>query len=128
MWTTLRDQRQIDFYETAQRGAADEREDWRPMIRLIRTLQERGYANELFAFTSLLHFHVTTAQSYGAFEERTATVGITWVWSERVFHLRRHVGGWIADEPPAQICTEERVLDALEPMIAMHLNLPRPRA
>ena len=125
MWTSLRDQRQIEFYENAERGAGTEREDWKPMIRVVRALQEQEYASSLFAFTSLMHFHITTASDYATFDEASQTVCITWAWPIRRFHLRHHKGSWIADGPPQHVCREAGVLAAVRPMIAGMLESSR---
>ena len=86
MWAPLQHPGHVEFYEEFHRGRHDSGEDWQPMIRAVQYLQSQPYAPRLFAFTSLAHFHVTTAPSYQEFPGHR-TVGITWSFRDRSFHL-----------------------------------------
>ena len=86
MWAPLQHPGLVEFYEEFHRGRYERDEDWQPMIRAVQYLQSQPYAPRLFAFTSHANFHVTTAPSYQEFPGHR-TVGITWRFRDRSFHL-----------------------------------------
>lgn len=86
MWAALQHPRHVQFYEELQRDRYERGEDWQPMIRAVQYLQAQPYASQLYAFTSLADFHITTAPSYEDFQGHR-TVGVTWMFRDRAFRL-----------------------------------------
>jgi hypothetical protein len=70
MWGPLIDPGFIKFYEELQQVWRDD--DWQPMIRAIKYVQAQTYSANLFAFTSLAQFNVTTASSYDVYSDHHA--------------------------------------------------------
>jgi hypothetical protein len=105
MWATLQDPGFLIFYQDFHDGRYFRDEDWQPMIRAVRHLQSQPYASALFAFTSLAHLCVTTAPTFEACAGHHS-IGITWAFAERRFHLRYYTDSWIADQPPEIVCEE----------------------
>ena len=77
MWTELKHPRQVEFYLEFHEQGLHRGEDWMPMVRAVEYLQSQPYADEFFAFTSLIHFQVTTAPSYHE-QDGHSCVGVTW--------------------------------------------------
>lgn len=116
MWAALQDPGFLVFYQDFHDGRYVRDEDWEPMLRAVRYLQSQPYSPELFAFTSLAHFHVTTAPTFEACAGHHS-VGITWAFAERRFHLRYHTESWIADRPPEIICNETTLGAAVDAFV-----------
>src|SRR5207244_2565375 len=108
----------------AKRQSHDE--DWMPMARAVRHLQSLAVAPQLYAFTSLWRFHLTTAPSYHECH-RHCSVTVIWRWPHRVFHVAfgRLADGWVDDRPPEQICDEAGFAAVIEPF-AQRLLSSRP--
>jgi hypothetical protein len=128
MWTPLQHPRQVEFYEEAHAGRYDPREGYLPMIRAVRYLQAHRDAPRLFAFTSLSHFHVTTAPTYAECSGHDY-VCITWAWADGLFRLAFGScdSGW-ADEPAYDTCPEQDFPSAVEPLIERLLQSPPTKA
>ncbi len=115
MWAELKHPGHVAFYERLQHGRYDPAEDWTPMIQAVQYLQAQPYAERLFAFTSLMHFHVTTAESYGVFD-RHLTVGITWAVMEQRFRLS--IGNsWTEDREGEVVCEGHEFPWSVEPLM-----------
>ena len=118
MWTELTDPRQIEFYREFHEGRREQDEDWMPMVRAIEYLQSQHYAKDLYAFTSLVHFQVTTARTYQE-QAGHSCVGITWNYRRRSFGLTfwafdRHNGDTQKD---IIICAEDELPSAVDALI-----------
>jgi hypothetical protein len=85
MWAPLQHPGHLELYRELEH-ACYLTEDWQPMIRAIEYLQAQPYASELFAFSSLANFHVTTAPCYQDFS-RHGVVSITWSVDRKQFSL-----------------------------------------
>lgn len=107
MWCALQNSKHVDFYEHAHRGRQTPEEDWMPMVRAVQLLQSLEAAPTLFAFTSLLRFHVTTSPTYAECD-RHFSISIIWRSPERRFHLAfcSLAAGWLDDRAPERICDE----------------------
>ena len=116
MWVALQDPGFLVFYQDFHDGRYSRDEDWEPMLRAVRYLQSQPYASELFAFTSHAHFHVTTAPTFETCAGHHS-IGITWAFAERRFHLRYHTDGWIADQPPEIVCEETALAVAMDAFV-----------
>ena len=95
------------------------------MARAVRHLQSLAVAPQLYAFTSLWRFHLTTAPSY--YEcDRHCSITVIWHWPEQVFHIAisRLADGWVNDRPPEQICDESAFPVVIEPFIQRLLASP----
>lgn len=123
MWASLQHSGQVEFYQKFHAGRQSEEEDWMPMVRALRHLQSLPAAPNLFAFTSLWRFHITTAPTYAECD-RHSSVTVIWRWSERCFHLAFGplASGWVDDRPPEQICDENAFTSTVEPFIQRLLS------
>ena len=117
MWGALQHPRHFQFYEEFHAGRSEAGEDWQPMVNAVRYLQAHRDASLLFAFTSLMHFHVTTGPTYAECEGHPY-VRITWSYSDRVFRLSFGScnAGWV-DVPSCDICDEQSFPTAVEPLL-----------
>ena len=86
MWAELKHPRHVEFYREFHESRDEFEEDWMPMVRAVEYLRSQDYAAELFAFTSLAHFRITTAPSY-AEQAGHSCVGVTWSSRDRLFGL-----------------------------------------
>lgn len=77
------------------------------MARAVQHLQSLAVAPQLYAFTSLWRFYLTTAPAFHE-REKHYSVTILWRWPDRVFHIAfaRLADGWVDDLPPNEICDE----------------------
>jgi hypothetical protein len=118
MWGALQHPRHAEWYEEFHAKRQSHDEDWLPMARAVRHFQSLAVAPQLFAFTSLWRFHLTTAPSYHDCD-RHCSVTVIWRWPDRVFHIAfgRLADGWVDDRPPEQICDESALPGVIEPFI-----------
>lgn len=84
------------------------------MVRAIEYLQSLECAGELFAFTSLVHFQVTTAPNYHESESHPC-VGITWRNRDRLFELS--FGKIGTNREDHFKCTEKQFPSAIEALL-----------
>ncbi len=124
MWTPLQHPIQVEFYKKAHAGRYDPMEGYLPMIHAVHYLQSHRDAPRLFAFTSLYHFHVTTAPTFAGCSLHHY-VRITWVWTDGLFRLSFGScdSGW-ANDPEYDTCTEQEFPSAVEPLIQRLLQSP----
>ena len=88
------------------------------MARVVRHLQSLPVDPQLYAFTSLGRFHLTTAPSYQECDQH-CSVTVIWRWPDRVFHIAfgRLADGWVGDRSPEMICGEAELAVVIEPFI-----------
>jgi hypothetical protein len=88
------------------------------MVRAVQHLQSLTSASQLYAFTSLWRFYLTTAPT---FQEcgRHPAINTNWHWRERQFRLAFNTlaKGWAADWQPEQSCDETSFPSTVEPLI-----------
>ena len=117
MWAALQHPRHVEFYEEFHRGRSQPGEDWQPMVQAVRFLQSLPDAPALFAFTSLVHFQVTTAPSYAECDGHHF-VSVTWAFAERLFRLAYHRQSWIVEgSVPERVCTEAEFSTVVQPLL-----------
>ncbi len=96
MWGPLKSPAYYEFYEDMQRDRRTNSQDWAPMIQAVRDLQALPMADRLYAFTSLAHFHITTAPTY---KESQSHSFIRFVWDYYAHRFRISYGrckdGWL---------------------------------
>lgn len=88
------------------------------MARAVQHLQSLAVTPQLYAFTSLWYFHLTTAPTYQDCDSH-CSITVVWHWPDRVFHIAfgRLADGWVDDRPPEQICDESTFPVVVEPFI-----------
>jgi hypothetical protein len=88
------------------------------MIRAVKHLQALASASQLYAFTSLWRFYVTTSPAYKDAKGHFS-VSIVWRWPDRRFRLSfGDLGhGWVNDWEPHQLCDEAAFPLAVEPFV-----------
>src|SRR5580765_6063468 len=130
MWGPLQNPEHVEFYEDFNRRRSAQQEDWMPMVRAVQHLQSLPVASQLFAFTSLWRFYVTTAPSYSeahAHREHRA-VSIIWQWPHRHFRLSFSTltKGWVDDWEPHELSGESSFASSVEPLIRRLVESPPP--
>ncbi|NBR86621.1 MAG: hypothetical protein EB141_07515 [Verrucomicrobia bacterium] len=118
MWAALQHQSHVECYEEYQQHRTSPDQEWMPMVRAVQHLQTLPVAPQLFAFTSLWRFHVTTSPTYRECAQH-CSISIIWMWTERRFHIAFGplANGWLDDRPPEQICAESAFAAVVEPFI-----------
>jgi hypothetical protein len=118
MWGALQNPEHVEFYKRWHAGRMSDDQDFMPMVRAVQHLQSLPAASSLYAFTSVLQFHITTAPTFEECE-RHCSVTIVWQLIDRRFHIAFGwlADGWLEDRPPEQICEESRFAVVIEPFI-----------
>ena len=118
MWGALQNPEHVEFYKRWHAGRMSDDQDFMPMVRAVQHLQSLPAASSLYAFTSVLQFHVTTAPTFEECEHH-CSVTIVWQLIDRRFYIAfgRLADGWLEDRPPEQICEESRFAVVIEPFI-----------
>jgi hypothetical protein len=100
------------------------------MLRAVQYLQSLPAASQLFAFTSLWRFYVTTAPSYSEAHEHREhrAVSIIWQWPHRRFRLSFSTlaKGWVDDWEPHELSDESSFASSVEPLMRRLLESPPP--
>lgn len=89
------------------------------MVLAVQHLQSLEAASTLFAFTSLLRFHITTAPSYAECDLHSS-ISVIWRFPERRFHLAfgSLAAGWVDDRAPESICDESSFASQISPLLS----------
>jgi len=88
------------------------------MVRAVQHLQSLAIAPQLYAFTSLWRFYVTTSPAYQEAQNHHAA-SIIWRWPHGRFRLSfaALANGWVDDWEPHQLCEEAAFPSSVEPLI-----------